>query len=36
MKMEHQIVASHDGTVTAVNCTESQMVEPGEDLVEIS
>ena len=35
MKMEHQIVATHDGTVGAVNCAEGELVQPGEDLVEI-
>lgn len=35
MKMEHPIVAAHDGTVAAVNCAEGQMVEPGVDLVEL-
>ena len=35
MKMEHQIVATHDGTVAAVNCTEGQMVDAGVDLVEL-
>ena len=35
MKMEHPIVAAHDGRVAAVNCSEGQMVEPGVDLVEL-
>lgn len=35
MKMEHPIVAAHDGVVAAVNCSEGQMVEPGVDLVEL-
>ncbi len=36
MKMEHQIVAGHDGTVTAINCTEGEMVQPGVELVTMS
>ena len=36
MKMEHQIVATHDGTIRAVNCKEGEMVQPGVDLVEIA
>jgi 3-methylcrotonyl-CoA carboxylase alpha subunit len=35
MKMEHQIVAPYDGRVSAVNCAEGQMVEPGLDLVTV-
>jgi 3-methylcrotonyl-CoA carboxylase alpha subunit len=35
MKMEHQIVATHDGTVVAVNCSEGEMVQPGTDLVDL-
>ncbi len=33
MKMEHQIIATHDGTITAVNCREGELVQPGVDLV---
>lgn len=33
MKMEHQIVAPADGTVTAINCSEGELVQPGVDLV---
>ena len=33
MKMEHQIVAGKDGTVTAINCREGELVQPGVDLV---
>ncbi|HSP15449.1 MAG TPA: acetyl-CoA carboxylase biotin carboxyl carrier protein subunit [Thermoanaerobaculia bacterium] len=33
MKMEHQIVATHDGRIAAVNCTEGELVQPGLDLV---
>jgi len=33
MKMEHAIVAGHDGTITAINCSEGEMVQPGFDLV---
>ena len=33
MKMEHQIVAHGDGTVTAINCREGELVQPGVDLV---
>ena len=36
MKMEHQIVAPHDGTVKAINCREGELVQPGVDLFEIS
>jgi len=36
MKMEHQIAATHDGTVSAVNCVEGELVQPGDDLVELS
>jgi 3-methylcrotonyl-CoA carboxylase alpha subunit len=36
MKMEHLIVATHDGTVSAVNCREGEMVQPGVDLIEIA
>ncbi|HEX6177263.1 MAG TPA: biotin/lipoyl-containing protein [Thermoanaerobaculia bacterium] len=36
MKMEHQIVATHDGTVGAVNCREGELVQPGVDLVELT
>ena len=36
MKMEHQIHAPHDGKVTAVNCAEGEMVQPGTDLVTLS
>jgi 3-methylcrotonyl-CoA carboxylase alpha subunit len=36
MKMEHQIVAPHDGTVAAVNCSEGQLVQPGLELVELA
>jgi 3-methylcrotonyl-CoA carboxylase alpha subunit len=33
MKMEHAIVAPSDGTVSAVNCSEGELVQPGFDLV---
>jgi 3-methylcrotonyl-CoA carboxylase alpha subunit len=36
MKMEHQVVAPRDGTVTAINCREGELVQPGIDLVEIT
>ena len=36
MKMEHQIVATHDGTIDAVHCTEGELVQPGVDLVTMS
>ncbi len=36
MKMEHQIVAPYDATVSAVNCTEGELVQPGLDLVELT
>jgi len=35
MKMEHQIVAPYDGTITAVNCKEGEMVQPGFDLIDL-
>lgn len=35
MKMEHQIVATHDGKVAAVNCREGELVQPGVDLIEL-
>ena len=35
MKMEHQIVATHDGTVAVINCKEGEMVQPGTDLIEL-
>ena len=36
MKMEHQIVAPFDGTITAVNCKEGELVQPGMNLVEVT
>lgn len=33
MKMEHQIVAPADGTITAIHCREGELVQPGVDLV---
>ena len=36
MKMEHQIVAGHDGTVVSVNCSEGELVQPGVELVTMS
>ncbi len=33
MKMEHPIVAPHDGVIGAVNCAEGEMVQPGVELV---
>jgi 3-methylcrotonyl-CoA carboxylase alpha subunit len=36
MKMEHQIVAPHEGTITSVNCAEGELVQPGVDLVELT
>ena len=35
MKMELPVRATADGTVTAVNCTEGQLVQPGVALVDI-
>ncbi|HUP44254.1 MAG TPA: biotin/lipoyl-containing protein [Thermoanaerobaculia bacterium] len=35
MKMEHQVLATHDGSVRAVNCVEGEQVQPGLDLVEL-
>jgi 3-methylcrotonyl-CoA carboxylase alpha subunit len=36
MKMEHQITAPRDGTVSAINCKEGELVQPGLDLVTLS
>lgn len=36
MKMEHQIVATRDGTVAAINCVEGELVQAGVDLVELT
>jgi biotin carboxyl carrier protein len=36
MKMEHQITAPRDGTVTAIHCKEGEMVQPGLDLVTLT
>jgi biotin carboxyl carrier protein len=33
MKMEHQIVASRDGEIAAVNCREGELVQSGVELV---
>lgn len=33
MKMEHQILASRDGTIASVNCVEGELVQPGVELV---
>lgn len=33
MKMEHQITAPRDGTISAVNCREGELVAPGVELV---
>jgi biotin carboxyl carrier protein len=33
MKMEHQIVAPHDGEIAAVNCREGELVQSGVELV---
>ena len=35
MKMEHVISAPRDGTVTAINCKEGELVQPGNDLIEL-
>jgi biotin carboxyl carrier protein len=35
MKMEHQIVAPHDGVVEALHCTEGELVQPGVELVTV-
>jgi biotin carboxyl carrier protein len=35
MKMEHVIVAPYDGRVTAINCQEGELVQPGNDLIEL-
>jgi 3-methylcrotonyl-CoA carboxylase alpha subunit len=36
MKMEHQITAPHDGTISAVNCKEGELVQPGLELIEMT
>jgi 3-methylcrotonyl-CoA carboxylase alpha subunit len=36
MKMEHQIVAGHDGRVEKVNCREGELVQPGFDLITLN
>ena len=36
MKMEHVIAAPRDGTVTAINCEEGELVQPGMELVELT
>src|SRR5207247_10125974 len=36
MKMEHQIVAPRDGTITAIRCREGELVQPGADLIEMT
>lgn len=36
MKMEHQIVATHDGIVSAIRCREGELVQPGSDLIEVT
>ena len=36
MKMEHQIVATRDGTISAIRCREGELVQPGTDLIEMS
>jgi 3-methylcrotonyl-CoA carboxylase alpha subunit len=35
MKMEHVITAPRDGTVAAINCKEGELVQPGNDLIEL-
>jgi 3-methylcrotonyl-CoA carboxylase alpha subunit len=35
MKMEHQITAGTDGTISAINCSEGELVQPGFDLVTV-
>ena len=36
MKMELPIRAPADGTVTALHCREGELVQPGQDLVELA
>ena len=36
MKMEHKIVANHDGIITALNFSTGDQVEQGNELLEIS
>jgi 3-methylcrotonyl-CoA carboxylase alpha subunit len=35
MKMEMPVRATADGVITAINCREGDMVQPGEELIEI-
>ena len=35
MKMEHVIAAPRDGTVSVINCREGELVQPGNDLIEL-
>jgi len=35
MKMEHVIAAPYDATVAAINCKEGELVQPGNDLIEL-
>jgi 3-methylcrotonyl-CoA carboxylase alpha subunit len=35
MKMEHVIAAPRDGSVTAIRCKEGEMVQPGNELIEV-
>jgi 3-methylcrotonyl-CoA carboxylase alpha subunit len=36
MKMEHQIVAPRDGTISTINCAEGELVQPGVELVSLN
>ncbi len=36
MKMEHQILATRDGTIAAIRCREGELVQPGADLIEMT
>jgi len=35
MKMEDEIVASHDGKISSIQCSEGELVQPGVELVTI-
>lgn len=36
MKMEHAVIAPHDGKIGAIHCTEGEMVQPGVELVTLT
>ena len=36
MKMEHAVIAPHDGKIDGIHCTEGEMVQPGVELVTLT